>query len=63
MKNKIIFWGIAALCVAGLIAISHYKNKQMDNYAKTHSCTWRATGTMYGDDRDFVCMPNQEIQK
>lgn len=31
------------------------KDRMMDAYAKENNCTWYATGTWYGDDRDFIC--------
>ena len=51
---------IAITCLfITLAAISYATGQQerakMDTYAITHNCQWEATGTLYGDDRDYTC--------
>lgn len=58
IKIKKSWLGYALLLgvvVIALIAQTNHKTNQMEAYAKTNNCTWYATGTMYGDDRDFIC--------
>lgn len=47
---------ITALAVA--YAIGQREHANMVQYAAANNCTWHATGTMYGDDRDYVCSKN-----
>ena len=56
--GKDIFIGVVAilLLLAGMILLSNHRNARMERYAKANSCTWNATGSMYGDDRDFICI-------
>lgn len=45
---------VFGMVVLGIVAENHREaNRQA--YAKRNNCTWYATGTMYGDDRDFIC--------
>ena len=56
--GKDIFTGVIAilLLLAGIILVSNHRNARMERYAKANNCTWHATGSYYGDDRDFVCV-------
>lgn len=66
MKGKFIIGGITILALAGLFLIGQHRQNQRQAYAKANNCTWYATGSMYGDDRDFICKPNkhdQEVRK
>ena len=56
--GKDIFVGLAAilLLLVGIILVSNRRNARMERYAKTNNCTWHATGTWYGDNRDFICI-------
>ena len=56
--GKDIFVGIVAilLLLAGIILVGNHRNARMERYAKVNNCTWQATGTWYGDNRDFICV-------
>jgi|LSQX01.1.fsa_nt_gb hypothetical protein len=43
-----------AMVVLGIIKEDR-RRVNREAYAKVYGCTWHATGTWYGDDRDFVC--------
>ena len=64
MKHKIDLESLVAIifiiiAVLGIVIIGGRREaKQMASYAKEHNCTWQATGTWYGDNRDFVCKEN-----
>jgi hypothetical protein len=45
---------MAAILLAGY-HISRRRQANMDAYAKRNHCTWQATGSFYGDNRDQVC--------
>lgn len=57
MKIKNIV--IAVLIVAVVIMLGVIRSlKQaysLREYAITNNCTWQWQGTVYGDDRDYVC--------
>lgn len=54
--KKILAYLLIIILFFGAIFIYAQKDKQqMESYAKVKNCTWYATGTMYGDDRDFIC--------
>lgn len=66
MKNK-TNWksiGIAILLIAAfllvVIANGIKEEANMAAYAKANNCNWKATGTMYGDNRDFVCIKEEK---
>ena len=41
--------------IALISAYNAHKEAQMNAYAERNNCTWYATGTFYGDNRDFIC--------
>ena len=62
--GKDIFIGVIAilLLLAGIILVSNHRNTRMERYAKANNCTWSATGSMYGDNRDFICIKEEEAK-
>lgn len=60
MKTKDIVIVILSIAVSlMLVAIIGLKrSNSMNEYAIANDCTWYATGSAYGDSRDFVCLPN-----
>lgn len=57
MQKKNIIIGVlacAVLVLAGVI-INFKKTNDLRNYAIANNCTWTYQGTMYGDNRDYVC--------
>lgn len=46
---------IAIAFVAVMFGIGQYEDAQMARYAQANNCTWHATGSFYGDSRDYVC--------
>lgn len=56
MKEKIILGLSIIIVVAGLILAQIHENRRMERYAKANNCKWYATGSYYGDDRDFICV-------
>ena len=44
----IVFFAIAGI-------IGQIRQHSRDEYALRNNCEWRATGSFYGDDRDFIC--------
>ena len=57
MKTKdIVIMVLFAVVVILLGVIVNLKRSyDQEIYAIVNDCEWSATGTMYGDDRDFVC--------
>ena len=52
MKKTLII-GLAIL--AAFIGFRIKQAADLAEYAKVNGCSWSATGTNYGDDRDWVC--------
>lgn len=40
---------------AVMFGIGQHEDAQMARYAQANNCTWYATGSFYGDQRDYVC--------
>lgn len=56
MINKKLF--IVVFVATFIIAVfigNTIKAQQLAAYAQANNCTWHATGTAYGDDRDWIC--------
>lgn len=53
--NFINFACIAIAFVAVMFGIGQHEDAQMARYAQSNNCTWHATGSFYGDQRDYVC--------
>lgn len=54
--NKIIVVGIAIAAIFSIAAaIGAKRANDLEAYALTNNCEWVWSGTMYGDNRDFVC--------
>lgn len=58
MKTKNIVIVVMALIIGCLLVVilDQRRTNNMANYAIANNCEWVATGTMYGDDRDFLCI-------
>lgn len=56
-KNNSIFTTacIVVAFAAVMFGIGQHEDAQMARYAQQNNCTWYATGTFYGDSRDYVC--------
>ena len=55
IKNTLIIISLLGAVIA-LFAISNAgQDRMMDAYARANNCTWYATGSAYGDNRDFIC--------
>lgn len=54
VKNLLLIVGSIAMVVMAIV-IDARRNQNMQDYAIANNCTWQATGTAYGDDRDFIC--------
>ena len=55
IKNIIIVvLAVVVIVLAGLVKNVHMENN-MIKYAAANNCTWTWQGTMYGDDRDYIC--------
>lgn len=57
MEKKNIVIGALVLVVVLMLGVIVNLKRAHDLavYAITNDCTWTATGTMYGDDRDYIC--------
>lgn len=59
MKKDIKNWVIGILTVAIVILLGVILNLKRTydlwEYAIANDCTWTWQGTMYGDDRDYIC--------
>lgn len=59
MKNKAKTFTLTVLAFLAVFALisayNAHKDAQMNAYAEANNCTWHATGTFYGDSRDFIC--------
>lgn len=51
--RKILIVGL--VIVAAFIGARIKQVADLAEYAKVNGCSWSATGTSYGDDRDWVC--------
>jgi len=54
--KKVLAFVLVAGVLAGIVVIqSMHDNSARQAYAEANNCEWSATGSFYGDDRDFVC--------
>lgn len=53
-KTKIVI-ALALVAVATVCAVSLKRAANLHAYAESNNCEWSATGTAYGDDRDWIC--------
>jgi len=51
----IILTSITIALFALVYAQGQHAAANMAIYAEQNNCEWSATGTFYGDDRDFIC--------
>lgn len=54
--KKLVYILIIFLVLAIAFLIGTIRELKAEAYAREHNCTWQATGTMYGNDKDFVCV-------
>lgn len=54
-NNAIITVCIVITICAVMFGLGQREDAQMARYAQANNCTWVATGTLYGDNRDYVC--------
>lgn len=57
MKTKnIAIVALIMIVAALLVVILNLKRaNDLSKYAMANNCKWVATGTMYGDNRDYIC--------
>jgi hypothetical protein len=55
LKNILILIAIIIVAIVIFAFDGARKDCQMQDYAKANNCTWYATGSAYGDNRDFIC--------
>lgn len=46
---------VSLIIAAAFIGFRIKQATDLANYANINGCSWSATGTNYGDDRDWVC--------
>ncbi len=54
-KNILITLLACAVVVLAGVIVNIKKANDLRNYAIANDCTWTYQGTMYGDDRDYIC--------
>lgn len=55
-NNSILTTACIVIAFAAVMfGIGQHEDAQMARYAQQNNCTWYATGTFYGDSRDYVC--------
>ncbi len=57
MKTKNVIIAVLSVVVVLLLGVLVNLKRANDlaEYARANNCTWYATGSYYGDDRDYVC--------
>lgn len=56
MKKNIVIAALAGIVIVlGALVINMKKANNLREYAIANDCTWTYQGTMYGDDRDYIC--------
>lgn len=55
--KQAILIGVVVMTIAVLMSLCQGLKERalFDEYSKENSCTWQATGTVYGDNRDYIC--------
>lgn len=56
IKNFAIVGMAFIIGVLLVVIVNQRRANNMANYAIANDCEWVATGSMYGDDRDFICV-------
>lgn len=54
-KNIVIGVLACAVIVLAGVIVNMKRANDLRNYAIANNCTWAYQGTMYGDDRDYIC--------
>lgn len=54
-KKLIIALALAIVGIAICGAVNYKRATDLQAYAEANNCQWSATGTMYGDNRDYIC--------
>jgi hypothetical protein len=55
LKNTLIVIAIIGVAFLIIAAKGARQDRMMEHYAEANNCTWYATGSAYGDNRDFIC--------
>ena len=55
LKNTLTVLAIVGAILAFFAIDGARQDHMMDAYAEANNCTWTATGSAYGDNRDFIC--------
>ncbi len=55
MKKVIIGIAVAIASVATYIGVQMNRANNLHEYALANNCIWQYQGTMYGDNRDYIC--------
>lgn len=56
LKNIVIVVMTFIIGCLLVVILNQRRTNNMANYAIANDCQWVATGSMYGDDRDWVCI-------
>lgn len=54
MKQIILI--LAGIAILGFAGVRIHQVKELQSYEVANNCQWVATGTHFGDDRDFICI-------
>lgn len=55
MKQLILAVVALVGCATFYVAYQIKSASDLHEYAIANNCTWQYQGTMYGDDRDYIC--------
>ena len=56
-NNSVLTIICLLLAFAGVMyGTAQREQLQMERYAINNNCEWKATGTLYGDNRDYICI-------
>jgi hypothetical protein len=55
IKNTLLIVSLVGAVLAFFAIRNARQDRMMDAYARANNCTWYATGSAYGDNRDFIC--------
>lgn len=55
IKNTLLVLALVGVAIALFALDGARQDSQMSAYAEANNCTWEATGSAYGDNRDFIC--------
>lgn len=55
IKNTLLVLALVGVAIALFALDGARQDSQMGAYAEANNCIWTATGSAYGDNRDFIC--------